>query len=76
MSSKSYIVTLKDTVSEASVNSFKQSVQEIGGKIVDEFTLIKGFTVELPGTVQIQSLEEKNSETIQTVEVNGEVSIN
>lgn len=48
MSTKPYIVTLKEEASDADVSSVKLKVSDLGGKVVDEFSLIKGFLVHLP----------------------------
>lgn len=45
---KSYIVTLKDSVSSADIESVKKSITDLGGSIVSEFSLIKGFVTKLP----------------------------
>ena len=44
----SYIVTLKDHVTDAEVTAIKKDAVENGGKITHEYTLIKGFAVEYP----------------------------
>lgn len=55
--SKKYIVTLKDSASDADVASVKSKVSSLGGKVLDEFSLIKGFTAHLPA-VHSESLKE------------------
>lgn len=45
---KNYIVTLKDSASTDQISTVKLKVGELGGKILDEFSLIKGFSVKLP----------------------------
>ncbi|KAM0472862.1 hypothetical protein ACHAPX_008539 [Trichoderma viride] len=47
-----YIVTLHDDASDAQVAAAKQKATDAGGKITQEYSLIKGFAVEYPeGTV-------------------------
>ncbi|PVH99737.1 hypothetical protein DM02DRAFT_672470 [Periconia macrospinosa] len=41
-------VTLKSGASKEELDKAKSHVQEQGGKITNEFTLIKGFTAEFP----------------------------
>ncbi|KAJ4353658.1 uncharacterized protein N0V89_005388 [Didymosphaeria variabile] len=41
-------VTLKSGASPEELDKAKQKVQDQGGKITNEFTLIKGFTAEFP----------------------------
>ncbi|KAL6791389.1 hypothetical protein GGI42DRAFT_182540 [Trichoderma sp. SZMC 28013] len=62
----SFIVTLKDDVSDEQLAAAKQKAKDAGGKITHEYTLIKAFTVEYPeGTVHsladdpsVQAVEE------------------
>ncbi|KAL6795700.1 hypothetical protein J3E68DRAFT_405012 [Trichoderma sp. SZMC 28012] len=66
----SFIVTLKDDVSDDQLAAAKQKAKDAGGKITHEYTLIKAFTVEYPeGTVH--SLAEDPS--VQTVEEDKEM---
>lgn len=46
--SRSYIVTLKESASDLDVSTVKAKISELGGKVLDEFSLIKGFLVLLP----------------------------
>ncbi|KAM0511289.1 hypothetical protein ACHAPE_010033 [Trichoderma viride] len=47
-----YIVTLHDDASDAQVAAAKKKATDAGGKITQEYSLIKGFAVEYPeGTV-------------------------
>ncbi|KAL7926318.1 hypothetical protein ACQKWADRAFT_282428 [Trichoderma austrokoningii] len=47
-----YIVTLHDDATDAQVAAAKKKATDAGGKITQEYSLIKGFAVELPeGTV-------------------------
>ncbi|KAF2870701.1 hypothetical protein BDV95DRAFT_574375 [Massariosphaeria phaeospora] len=41
-------VTLKSGVSASELDNAKKQVTDQGGKITNEFTLIKGFTAEFP----------------------------
>ncbi|CAI6334081.1 unnamed protein product [Periconia digitata] len=41
-------VTLKSGADKDQLDKAKSQVQEQGGKITNEFTLIKGFTAEFP----------------------------
>lgn len=73
MAGKSFIVTLKDSVPEAQVSQFKRSVDELGGAITHEFSLIKGYTVHLPDELHISKLKEGFSPIIANVEEDKEV---
>ncbi|KAJ6256944.1 Proteinase inhibitor, propeptide [Drechslerella dactyloides] len=49
---QSFIVTLDDHASEEDLQSAKDTARNQGGKITNEYTIIKGFSVEFPdGTV-------------------------
>ncbi|KAK3899463.1 hypothetical protein C8A05DRAFT_36924 [Staphylotrichum tortipilum] len=67
----SYIVTCKDTASDAEVEAAKQHARDQGGKIGHEYTLIKGFQVTFPDDA-ITTLE--SHEHVQAVELDGEVT--
>ncbi|KAG6041674.1 hypothetical protein E4U41_002948 [Claviceps citrina] len=43
----SYIVTLNDDTTEDQIKAAKQLAIDQGGKITHEYTLFKGFTVEM-----------------------------
>lgn len=43
-----YIVTLKENTSDDEANQIKQQIEQLGGKITQEYSLIKGFAAELP----------------------------
>ncbi|KAI4630875.1 hypothetical protein J4E83_002399 [Alternaria metachromatica] len=62
-------VTLKDSAPKEELDNAKQHVIEQGGKITNEFTLIKGFSAEIPDDVvtTLSSNEHVN------VEADGEV---
>lgn len=70
--SKSYIVTLKETASDSDVSAVKSKISEVGGKIVDEFSLIKGFLVKLP---DIHTDSIKAHDQVLNVEEDQEVHI-
>lgn len=43
-----YIVTLKEDAPNDLVDKVKSQVSALGGKVVDEFSLIKGFVAHVP----------------------------
>lgn len=73
MTFKSYIVTLKETCSEADVSMVKSKIGELGGSIADEFSLIKGFSCHLP-EIHFDSI--KSHENVFNIEEDKEVKIN
>ncbi|KAI3403519.1 hypothetical protein KGF56_003676 [Candida oxycetoniae] len=70
---KGYIVTLKEDCPDKTAESIKNQIKESGGKITNEFSLIKGFAVELP-SVHADALGKKHPE-IANVEEDKEVHI-
>lgn len=70
---KNYIITLKESCSEADVSAVKSKVSELGGTIKDEFSLIKGFSVSLPESI---SHTLKGHEHVVNVEEDQEMKIN
>lgn len=72
MSEKTYVVTLKDTASSEDTSSIKLKISELGGKILDDFAFIKGFSVKLPESVADFV---KNHSLVSTVEEDKEVKI-
>ncbi|OBA24234.1 hypothetical protein METBIDRAFT_34250 [Metschnikowia bicuspidata var. bicuspidata NRRL YB-4993] len=72
MSSKNHIVTLKETASTEDVNSLKLKIAEQGGVILDEFSLIKGFSVKLTQPVADFI---KNHHLVNSIEEDKEVKI-
>ncbi|KAI4635744.1 uncharacterized protein J4E87_000699 [Alternaria ethzedia] len=64
-----FMVTLKDSAPKEELDKAKQHVTDQGGKITNEFTLIKGFSAEIPDDVvtTLSSNEHVN------VEADGEV---
>lgn len=66
-----YIITLKETCPDSEANSIKSKISELGGKVTNEFTLIKAFSVELPA-VHVESLP-KDFAGIATIEEDKEV---
>lgn len=69
--SKGYIITLKDTCADSEASSIKSKITELGGKITNEFSLIKGFSAQLP-TIHAEALP-KNFAGIANIEEDGEV---
>lgn len=69
---KSYIVTLKDTASLTDISAVKSKISDLGGKIVDEFSLIKGFLVKLPA---IHTDAIKEHDQVLNIEEDSEVHI-
>ncbi|RCK58791.1 Protease B inhibitor 2 [Candida viswanathii] len=69
-----YIITLKESCPDAEASSIKSKVGELGGKVTNEFTLIKAFSVELPA-IHVESLP-KDFSGIATIEEDKEVHIN
>lgn len=72
--SKNYVVTLKDTASAEDVDSFKLKIGLLGGKVIEEFSLIKGFLVKMPKVAAdsvldhhlVHSIEEDKEMKIQS----------
>ncbi|KAG5986417.1 hypothetical protein E4U54_005443, partial [Claviceps lovelessii] len=64
-------VTLKDDATEDQIKAAKESAIKQGGKITQEYTLIKGFAVELKDDT-ITTLEA--NENVKAVEKDGKVS--
>ena len=69
--SKGYIITLKDTCADSVASSIKSKITELGGKITNEFSLIKGFSAQLP-TIHAEALP-KDFAGIANIEEDGEV---
>lgn len=69
--SKGYIITLKDTCADSEASSIKSKITELGGKITNEFSLIKGFSAQLP-TIHAEVLP-KDFAGIANIEEDGEV---
>lgn len=67
-----YIVTLKEDASTEIVDKVKSQVTLLGGQVVDEFSLIKGFLAKLP-PVHIDSL--KSHDGVANIEEDKEVHI-
>lgn len=70
---KNYIVTCKETASEADISTIKSRIGDLGGSILNEFSLIKGFTASLP---EHHFDIIKNHEHVFNVEEDKEVKIN
>ncbi len=71
----SFIVTLKKSVPEREVKEFIDSVNGVGGQIVHEFSLIKGYTIKMPEKVSLSSFKDKHNNVIESVEEDKEVKI-
>ncbi|KAG5951714.1 hypothetical protein E4U53_002446 [Claviceps sorghi] len=67
----SYIVTFKDDATEDQIQAAKKQAIDQGGKITQEYSLIKGFAVELKDDA-ITTLEA--NEHVKAVEKDGPVS--
>ncbi|CAN3504193.1 protease B inhibitor 2 [Diutina catenulata] len=70
MPNNSYIVTLKETASDADVANLKQEIQKNGGNVTSEFSLIKGFAVQLP---DLAAQTVKDNANVLSVEEDKEV---
>ncbi|OAL03120.1 hypothetical protein IQ06DRAFT_346082 [Phaeosphaeriaceae sp. SRC1lsM3a] len=64
-----YNITLAKDASHDELDKAKQHVKDQGGKIVNEFTLIKGFTADIPSDA-VSTLQSNDK---ITVEADGEV---
>lgn len=69
---KQYIVTLKDSCSDSQVSEIKSKIEGMGGKITNEFSLIKGFTAKLP---EVHSESIKGHDSVHSIEEDKEVHI-
>ncbi|ODQ80631.1 hypothetical protein BABINDRAFT_160884 [Babjeviella inositovora NRRL Y-12698] len=70
--SKPYIITLKEDASDADVQALKDQVTSAGGEITNEYSLIKGFSANLPED-HASTLE--THEHVNSIEADGEVKI-
>ncbi|EUC41807.1 hypothetical protein COCMIDRAFT_40056 [Bipolaris oryzae ATCC 44560] len=57
-------ITLKKDAPKEELEAAKKKVTDQGGKIVNEFTLIKGFTAEIPDDV-VSTLESNEHVTVE-----------
>ncbi|KAF2473015.1 uncharacterized protein BDR25DRAFT_258602, partial [Lindgomyces ingoldianus] len=57
-------VTLKSGASASELEKAKKQVTDQGGKITNEFTLIKGFTAEFPAD-RLHTLETNDHLTVE-----------
>lgn len=73
MSSKSFVITLKDSVKDIDIAEFKEFLKEINGQITDEFSLIKGFAVELPETLHLTNIMGKFEHIIENIKEDREI---
>lgn len=67
-----YIITLKDAITAQQTVNVQEEIANYGGKVVDNFTIIKGFSAELPESVA-QTLE--NHDLVASIEKDLEVKI-
>ena len=67
---KNYIITLKESATSVDVDSLKKKVQDFGGQIPNEFSLIKGFSAKLP---EVHSKLLEGHEHVATIEEDKEV---
>ncbi|KAG6005853.1 hypothetical protein E4U21_007561 [Claviceps maximensis] len=68
----SYIVTLKDDATAEQIQAAKQQVIDQGGKITQEYQLIKAFAVELKDDAVTTLGTNKH---VKAVEKDGEVRV-
>lgn len=71
----SFIITLKDQVTDLDMLEIKRSIEKMGGIINHEFSLIKGFTIKVPEPLSIKSLQELHHESILNIEEDKEVNM-
>ncbi|KAF2245501.1 hypothetical protein BU26DRAFT_568080 [Trematosphaeria pertusa] len=57
-------VTLKSGASPEQLENAKKQVQDQGGKVTHEFSLIKGFTAEFPAD-KVHTLESNDHVTVE-----------
>ncbi|KAG7191480.1 uncharacterized protein KQ657_003075 [Scheffersomyces spartinae] len=67
-----YIVTLKENADDSAITKVKESIQKLGGEIVSEYSLIKGFVIKLP---EIHTDSVKKLDSVATFEEDQEVKI-
>ncbi|GMM37528.1 Pbi2 protein [Saccharomycopsis crataegensis] len=70
---KSYIISLRDTIPDDKLATIKDEVKKMGGVITTEFELIKAFTVKLPS---IHTAAISKFPDVIAVEEDSEVHIN
>lgn len=75
MSFKSFIITFKDHVPESDMLTIKSSIASLGGDIVHEYSLIKGFSVKLPETLSIEEIKDIHGGSIANIEEDKEVKV-
>ncbi|CAG99436.1 Pbi2 [Kluyveromyces lactis] len=73
MTFKSFIITFKDSVPEADASKIKNSISSLGGTIVHDYSLIKGFAVKLPESLKIDKLKDLHGDAFETIEEDKEV---
>ncbi|CDO94588.1 unnamed protein product [Kluyveromyces dobzhanskii CBS 2104] len=73
MTFKSFIITFKDSVPDTDVSKIKSSISSLGGNIVHDYSLIKGFAVKLPEELKIDKLKDLHGDKFASVEEDQEV---
>lgn len=58
---------------DADVSTIKKSISALGGNIVHDYSLIKGFAVKLPSSLSIEKLRGMHGDSIATIEEDKEV---
>ncbi|CCC71253.1 hypothetical protein NCAS_0G03660 [Naumovozyma castellii] len=71
-----YIVTLKKATPDKEAKKVKESIDKLGGSVVHEFSLIKGYTVKLPDKLKLDALRHKHGDVIENIEEDKEVHAN
>ncbi|KAJ3403604.1 hypothetical protein HDV05_007707 [Chytridiales sp. JEL 0842] len=67
---KKYIIMLKESTTDSAVSSFIDKVKGLGGEVVREYKILKGFTITLPSNL-VSTLE--NEEDVDVIEEDSEV---
>ncbi|CCX34272.1 peptidase inhibitor I9 [Pyronema domesticum] len=67
-----YIVTFKPDCSDAEMQKAKQGIIDAGGKITNEYSLIRGFSCEVP---EVHMMTFQNNPYVENVEQDMEVTI-
>ncbi|AGO10745.1 AaceriAGR386Cp [[Ashbya] aceris (nom. inval.)] len=72
MSESSYIITLKKG---ADLSKVRESIEQIGGSILHEHSLINGLSVKLPEVTALEQIKSQHDDLIQHIERDQEVHI-
>ncbi|CCD25856.2 Pbi2p NDAI_0G00800 [Naumovozyma dairenensis CBS 421] len=73
---KDFIVTLKKNTPKEDAHKVVESINHLGGTVVHEFSLIKGFKVKVPDGLHLDALKKKHGDTIVNIEEDKEVHAN